>query len=134
MLLTVIGWSFQLGPNEGMIWGLIGGLALDLASGAPVGISPLPLMVAALIAGIGRRRVFHSNIVLPALISLFAMVLYQIIYLILLVIVGQPVSWQEGILHTSLPLTLLNLGLMPIVYLVMLWLARLVQGTRVQLG
>lgn len=134
MLLAVIGWSFQLGPNEGMVWGLIGGLALDLASGAPVGISPLPLMAAALVAGIGHNRIFPGNIVLPALISLFALVLYQGIYLILLMMIGQSMNWQEGIFRTSLPLILLNLGLMPIVYVIMLWLARLVQGTRVQLG
>ena len=69
MLLTIVAWSFQRGPNEGIVWGLIGGLAIDLASGALVGISPLPLMVAALVAGIGRTRIFSGNVVLPALVA-----------------------------------------------------------------
>ena len=133
MLLTIVAWSFQRGPNEGLVWGLIGGLAIDLASGALVGISPLPLMVAALVAGIGSARIFSGNVVLPALVALLAIVLYQAIWLIVLGLVGQPVSWQMAI-QIAPPLTLLNLALMPIVYFGISWLARLTPSSRVKLG
>jgi len=134
MLLTVVAWAFQRGPNEGMVWAALGGLAVDLASGAPLGISPPPLMVAALVAGVGRRRVFHGNLVLPALISLFAIALYQMIYLVLLALTGQPPSWRVGIVQIGVPLVLLHLALMPIVYFATGWLVRLTQDPRVRLG
>ncbi len=133
-LLTVVAWSFYRGPNEGMVWGMIGGLLIDLASGAPTGISSLPLMLAALVTGFGRTRIYSGNLILPALISLFAILLYQIIWLLLLAVVGRPVGWRLGVIQVAVPLFLLNMLLMPIVYFVMARLARLVQGSRVSLG
>jgi rod shape-determining protein MreD len=134
MLLTVVAWSFRRGPNDGMVWGMIGGVMIDLASGAPLGISPLPLMVAALVVGAGRARIFSGNVVLPVIVALMTLALYQAVYIILLMLVGQPVSWGEGVLRVAAPLVLLNLALMPVVYVVISWLARLTEGTRVRLG
>jgi rod shape-determining protein MreD len=113
---------------------LIGGLLIDLASGAPTGISSLPLMVAALVAGVGRTRIYSSNLILPALISLFALILYQAIWLLLMLVIGRPVSWRLGVVQVAAPLFLLNMLLMPVVYFVMAQLARLVQGSRIRLG
>jgi rod shape-determining protein MreD len=117
-----------------MVWGLIGGLMIDLVSGAPLGISTLPLMAAAMVAGAGRARIFPGNMVLPALVSLLAIALYQVIWLISLMVVGQPVTWRVGIVQIAAPLLLLNMVLMPVIYFGMLWLARLMQGARVRLG
>lgn len=133
-LLTVVAWSFQRGPNEGMAWAMIGGLAIDLASGAPLGISPPPLMVVALIVGIARARVFRHNIVLPALISLLVIGLYQIVRLALFKAIGLPVSWRTGIVEVAVPLTIVHLALMPAVYLSVSWLVRLVHGSQIRLG
>jgi rod shape-determining protein MreD len=134
MLLTVVAWSFRRGPNDGIVWGMIGGLMIDLASGAPLGISPLPLMIAALVVGAGRARIFSGNLVLPVIISLLTLALYQVLYVVLLMLVGQPVSWEEGVLRVAAPLVFLNLVLMPIVYIAISWLARLTEGSRVRLG
>lgn len=134
MLLVVIGWGFQRGPNEGMVWAMIGGLALDLASGSPIGVSPPPLMVAALVAGVGRTQVFQGNVVLLAFITLLALALFQVFYLALLVLAGRELSWRVAIWEVGFPLLLLHLVLMPIVYLCVAWLARLVRGPRVRLG
>ena len=133
-LLTIAAWSFQRGPNEGMVWAMIGGLAIDLTSGAPLGVSPPPLMVAALIAGMARARVFRRNILLLALISLLAIGLYQIIHLALFKAVGLPVSWRTGIVEVALPSTVVHLALMPAVYLSVSWLTRLVHGSQIRLG
>ena len=133
-LLTVLAWSYYRGPNEGVIWGMIGGLLIDLASGAPTGISSLPLMLAALVTGLGRSRIYSSNLILPALISLLSILLYQTVWLLLLALVGQPVSWRLSVIQVAAPLFLLNLLLMPLVYFVMARLASLVQGSRVSLG
>ncbi len=134
MLMTVVAWSFRRGPNDGMVWGMIGGLMIDLASGAPLGISPLPLMVAALVVGAGRARIFSGNMVLSVIVALMTLALYQAMYILLLILAGQSVSWEEGVLGVAAPLVLLNLVLMPVVYVVISWIARLTEGTRVRLG
>lgn len=134
MLLTVVAWSFRRGPNDGIVWAMIGGLMIDVASGAPLGISPLPLMVAALVVGAGRARIFSGNLVLPVIVSVLTLALYQAMYVALLMVVGQPISWREGVLRVAAPLVLLNLALMPIVYVAILGLSRLTEGSRVRLG
>lgn len=134
MLLTVMAWGSRRGPNDGMVWGMIGGLLIDLASGAPLGISSLPLMAAALAVGAARARVFSGNLVLPVIVWLATLVAYQTLYLMLLTIAGQPVSWAEGVVRVGAPLIILNLALMPVVYAGISMFARLLEGSRVRLG
>jgi len=40
MLLTVVAWSLLRGPGEGVVWGFVGGIFLDLFSRAPLGTCP----------------------------------------------------------------------------------------------
>jgi hypothetical protein len=87
-----------------------------------------------LVVGAGRARIFAGNVVLPVIVSLLTLVLYQAMYVILLMLAGKPVSWGEGVLRVAAPLVLLNLALMPVVYVVISWLARLTEGSRVRLG
>lgn len=133
-LLSVIAWSFHRGPNEGIIWGLVGGLASDLASGVTLGISPIPLMIAALAAGVGYRRVVRDNLVLPIGITLVAVVLYQTSYLILFTLTSRPIQLPVGIWQIGAPLTVIHMTLMPLFYFGIAWLARLLEGPRLQIG
>ncbi len=134
MLLTVIAWSSRRGPNDGMVWGMLGGLFLDLASGAPLGISSLPLMVSAMVVGVSRTRIFSGNVILPLMVWFMALALYQILYVSLLAVSGRPVSWAQGIVGVAAPMIVLSLVLLPFVYVATSGLARLVEGSRVKLG
>jgi rod shape-determining protein MreD len=42
LLMVVTSWSLLRGAEAGMLWALIAGVALDLVSGAPFGMSTLP--------------------------------------------------------------------------------------------
>src|SRR5512136_1616377 len=44
--------SLTRGINDGVVWGFVGGMFLDLLSGAPLGTSALALMAAALAVGV----------------------------------------------------------------------------------
>ncbi len=134
VLLLVVGWSFQRGANEGVIWAMIGGLASDLASGARLGISPVPLMAAALVGGVGYARIFRGNLILPPLITVAAIALYQGLYLTLTSVTSRPVQIPPGATTIGGTLILLHTLLMPLAYLTMGWLARLIEGPRIQLG
>ena len=57
MLLIVLCWTIVRGVNEGMIWGFVGGLIIDLLSGGPVGAYTLALLgVGSLVVLRGPRR------------------------------------------------------------------------------
>lgn len=133
-LLTVMGWSFHRGPNEGMVWAFLGGLFVDLASGAPLGLSIVPLVAACLVAGYGYYRIYYGNLIVPALFALLALTVYQVSFVILLLLTGQPIDWQIGVLGVGFPLVLLHLVLMPLFYFASAWIVRLVFGPGVRLG
>lgn len=134
MLVVVLAWSFQRGPNEGMAWAWVGGTVSDLASGATLGISALPLMAAALIAGVTYRRLFHGNVVLSGLVALISNLVFQFIYLVLLVLIQDSIQFPAGILRTAGVLILIHTIGMPLGYLGTFWLVRIVEGPRLQVG
>src|ERR1041385_8836476 len=65
VLLSVVAWSLVRGPVEGIFWGFCGGVFYDLASGGPVGVSALALILVATVAGMVGGRTFGSNPLLP---------------------------------------------------------------------
>ncbi len=117
MLLTVVSWSLLRGGREGVIWGFIGGMMLDLLSGAPLGVLTLPLLLVGYLSGLGEFNVFRANFLLPGLVALVATLLYNALVLFLLQILGQSVEWNAALLHVVLPALLLNLLVLPLVYL-----------------
>lgn len=134
MLVVVLAWSFQRGPNEGLVWAWMGGALSDLASGATLGISTLPLMAAALIAGVTYRRLFHGNVLLSGLVALIANVVFQFFYLVLLVLIEDSIQFPAGILRTVGVLVLIHTVGVPFGYLITFWLVRVVEGPRLQVG
>ncbi|MBN1315167.1 MAG: rod shape-determining protein MreD [Anaerolineales bacterium] len=118
MLLIVVAWSILRGPNNGMVWAAIGGVALDLASSSFFGITPLPLLLAAIIAGFAYNRKGHGLLFI-SIISILSIIVYQAIYPVLLVIMGYIVIWPEAFREIILPLLFIHGLLLPIVFLTM---------------
>jgi rod shape-determining protein MreD len=78
-LLVVVSWSLLRGPREGLIWGFVAGLTLDLFSGAPFGAATFGLMAASFLSGLGQSTVFRSQLFLPVIVMLLATVVYDIL-------------------------------------------------------
>jgi rod shape-determining protein MreD len=125
MLLVVVSWSLLRGPREGLMWGFLGGLALDFLSGGPFGLYALSLMLAGLLSSVGQINVFRSNLLLPIVGVFFATLLYSICFLLLLSLTGWPVPWSEHFLNVVAPLMLVNTILAPAIYQPMRLLSRL---------
>lgn len=116
MLLIVVSWSILRGPNHGMGWAVIGGLALDLASGSLIGITSVSLLFAAVVAGLGYHRI-KGHFVFSTFISLMSITVYHMIYLPLLAIMGHTVYWAEMLQQIVIPLIIIHILLLPVVYL-----------------
>lgn len=114
-LLVVASWSLTRGVREGMIWGFVAGLAVDLFSGAPFGAATLSLMAAAALSGVGEATVFRGHFVLPLVVIFLVTVVYELLFLLIVQISGQTVAWMESLLRIVAPAALLNTLLTPFV-------------------
>lgn len=124
VLLAVVAWSLLRGSEEGMLWALIGGLALDALSSARLGVNTLPLLLISFLAGLWQRGIVRQEILIPFLVIPVASLVYQGAVVALLRLLGWPGTWSASLRHAILPTTLLNTLLMPAVYVLMRWIHR----------
>jgi rod shape-determining protein MreD len=124
VLLVVISWSLLRGSKEGVIWALVGGIGLDLLSGAPFGTSAVALLVLSLLAGMGELSVFRTHIALPLIATLLATLAYDLFFLLLLHMRGCSIAWADSLIKVVLPSTLFNVLLAPFIYKALYWLHR----------
>ncbi len=121
-LLVVVSWSLLRGPREGILWGFVAGVTVDLFSGAPFGASTLALIAVGLLAGLGAATVFRAQVALPLLVMFLATLVYDLLFLLVVRISGNPVAWLESLYRLILPSAVLNAMLTPVVFLTMRWL------------
>jgi rod shape-determining protein MreD len=119
-LLVVVSWSLLRGAREGMVWGFIAGVAVDLFSGAPFGAATLGLLAASLFTGLGQATVYRAHVALPLLVMFLATIVYDLVFLLILRVSGEAVDWLPALLRVILPSAVLNALLTPIV----LWAMR----------
>ncbi len=124
VLLMVVSWSLLRGAQESVIWALVGGMGLDLLSGAPFGTSTVPLVIISLLAGLGELSVFRTRIALPLIATLIATLAYDLFFLLLLYAEGRSIAWTDSLTKVVLPSTLFNVLLSPFVYKALYWLHR----------
>jgi len=122
MLLVVVSWSLLRGAREGIVWGFIGGLALDFLSGATFGSSTFTLTLVAYLASLGQVTIYRTNPLFPSITALGIHIIHDCIFLIVLSMTGHAVAWQEALLQITMPTALLGALLMPLVYRPLAWL------------
>ena len=132
LLAAVVVWSLLRGIDEGIIWGFVGGLGLDLAAGLPLGISSLALMSISFLAALGETNLFLGNLFLPVITVALATPLYGWIVLLGQQLQGTAVDWASATLHVIGPELLLNALTVVVVYPVLRWLANRVGAERME--
>ena len=119
-LLLVVNWSLVQGAREGIVWGFVAGAAMDLLSGAPFGAATLSLMVAGLLSGLASATAVRAQFVLPSVTVFLATLAFDLIFLSVVQVAGQPVDWGGTLLRIALPSALFNAILTPPFF----WMAR----------
>ena len=124
-LLAVVSWTLLRGAREGLVWGFIAGMAMDLFSGAPFGAATLALMAAGFLSGFGEATVFRTHVALPLVTMFLATIVYDLIFLFVVRFSGSAVTWLDSLLRIILPSAVLNALLTPLVFGAMrLWRTR----------
>lgn len=104
VLLVVIAWAILDHEREGMAWAFVGGLFLDLFSGAPLGLSSLVLLLVSFVVGFTEARLYRQSLILPILLTVAGALAYHLLYLLSLRLVsGFPVAWLDALRYVTLP-------------------------------
>jgi rod shape-determining protein MreD len=127
MLMLVVGWGVVHGNGQAALWGLIGGLLLDLFAGTPFGLHALALGAIGLLADSLQTNFFRSNVFVPLATIFVATILYHISQAAALQTLRFPVNWSFYIPTVVLPTAALNSVLMPLFYVTLRRLDRVVR-------
>ena len=121
VLVLVVSWALVRGSERGMVWGFLGGLSVDLLSGAPLGTHTLALVLVGFLAGLVRRMPFHSRLVLPLIVIIGATLTYDLVTALILRVAGWPLSLPLAITGVIVPSLITNAALMPLTFWTVLW-------------
>lgn len=124
MLTVIVLWSLLRGAGEGVIWGFIGGVLLDLFAGSPFGLSILSLMLVSYLSGIGEVNIFRANLLLPGAAIVGATLLYYAFWLLALGLMGWSVTWSLELARIVALAVVFNAALMLLIYRPFRWLHR----------
>jgi len=124
MLLVVLAWAVVRGVDEGLMWGFVGGLIVDLLSGGPLGATALALLAVTFLAGQPWGRGFGPPVVRLLLLVLLGVVVYHLVLLFVLACIGHTVDWRFALARVVGPSALLNVVLAPFIRRPLAWLER----------
>lgn len=111
-----------LGPRDGLLFALLGGLMLDALSGAPFGLVTLSLVVTGYLVGLAEYNLFRTARIVPFLSIALATIIYYVLFAFLLQMTGHPTLWGATVQRVILPAVLMNAIMMFPVYYLLLWL------------
>ena len=109
VLLAVAGWALAGEAEQAMVWGLIGGIFLDMLSALPLGTSSIALILVAYLVSLYARRIWELNLLTPLGVTLIASLFFHSILLIALLFLGRQVQFEYAYVRVILPSTFINL-------------------------
>ncbi len=115
--LVALTWGLLHTRDEGLIWGFIAGLCMDIFSISPFGLTALTYLVAIMVALIVNDAFPVSRVLMPALMAGLATIIAFILNLLILRIIG--VIYNFHALSFLPTLVLLNaITILPIYWLI----------------
>ncbi len=92
-VLVAASWAVATGAGEALWWAFVGGLAMDVLSGGPLGAFTVATLPGVLLAGLGERSP-AKPVAIPAGAAAvgLAALLTQALYLGILALVGHPLA------------------------------------------
>lgn len=84
VLLVVLNLALIRGMEEGMLWGFIGGIFVDLFSGLPFGTSSTAYVVIAGLVTFGEGALLKAHILMPMLTAFAATIVYYVVSVFIL--------------------------------------------------
>jgi rod shape-determining protein MreD len=103
VLIAVVAWSLTGRMNESMILALVGGLFLDLLSGAPFGLSAVGLVFVAYLVSFLEGRFWEANFLIPLGVMVAAAIVYHGNMALAAALSGRPIDLELALGRVFLP-------------------------------
>ncbi len=117
VMLAVLNWSLIRGTEEGMLWGVIGGVVVDLFSGLPFGTSSLAYCTIAGLVTLGQRFLRRAHILLPMIAGCLATLVYYFVSIILTASFQHILYLNGTMLRTVIAVAIFNAVVNPLIYI-----------------
>lgn len=131
VLLVVISIALLRGTWAGLLWGLVGGLALDFLTALPFGSHTLPMGLVALLVGLGLRRISQDYPILPFVAMPLVTTAFYLASGAAIGALGWPIDWEWMFGRVLLPVVVLDTTALPFVYIPVYTISR---RTRVEIN
>jgi len=112
MVVLVVIWALLFGGSGSLLIGFVAGLWMDVLSGGPMGGSSLALMAVALVTGIGYRRFFRSNLLVPIASIVLGTLVYSYVYWGILALTNHRLPLWETTTRLIFPAVVYNGAIM----------------------
>jgi len=119
VFLMVVTWAMLAEPRDAYLWALVGGVAQDWFSTAPLGASSLALLAVAFVVDALFGVVPRGNLLLPPLAVAGGTVLYHLLLIGILRMQNMAVPLAHGLSTVTLPTVVLHVLLALPVYRLM---------------
>jgi rod shape-determining protein MreD len=124
MLVTLAAWALQKNVATAWHWAVLGGLLVGFVSGIPWGVPLIGYLLMVAIARLLQRRVWQAPILAMFAITLLGTLLVNLLSLMTLRLLGDPLPIADSLSLIILPSLFINLLLAVPVYLLIRDLAR----------
>jgi rod shape-determining protein MreD len=108
ILLACVSWALTGRITEALVWGFVGGLALDLFSATPLGVSSLGLLLAVWLASMTEGRFWEGHPLAPLGVVTVTSLAFHGVRLAGVWITGHPIDPSLALYNVVLPATFLN--------------------------
>jgi rod shape-determining protein MreD len=102
VVLTAAGWAVAAGPREAIWWAFLGGLAMDLLSGGPVGALALAALLPVAAIGLTETSGRPRSVVTAAVLIGVASGAASLLYAVVLALAGVQLPGIPSLLATML--------------------------------
>lgn len=119
ILMLVLSWTMLAGPEEGILWALVGGILQDIVNGLPTGTTALALVIVAFLANLAVGSVGRNNLIFPPIVIAAGTIVYQLLLELMFTIFGRGVPIFMMLANVTLPTVLFNVTLILLVFRIM---------------
>jgi rod shape-determining protein MreD len=130
VLIILVSWVVQRGQKEGLFVIPLGGLALGLVDGQPLGVALLAATPLILLAELREARLTESDILLSIVLVFVSAMVYETVFLVTLALRGETVQWWESFFWVVLPVSIVSSLFTPPLYWLVHWVSRDIRRAR----
>jgi rod shape-determining protein MreD len=108
ILLAVVAWALTGQKVQAMVFGLAGGLMLDLFSGIPLGATSIALILSAFLVSFTEESFWEAHLLMPLTAVLVTSLIFHAVNLLVLLLMGRLPEINYALTQVILPSVFVN--------------------------